>query len=156
MVGLAVAEAAVEAAGQEPVEYLFAVEVGADGVDDTGHQHGDGESVIGGAGLLEFVEQHVELDRVAVAVAGYGSGQEAGIGQGGVERLVVERAGPMHRVDDLVGEVGVEKGHDLGAELGGAWREREVHHAAPRSRSAIRRHSRAGSSNTSDQALARR
>ena len=119
VVGLAVAEAAVEAAGQEPVEYLFAVEVGADGVDDTGHQHGDGESVIGGAGLLEFVEQHVELDRVAVAVAGYGSGQEAGIGHGGVEVLVVERAGPVHRVDDLTGEVGVEEGHDLGAELGG-------------------------------------
>ena len=74
MVRLAVAQAAVVAAGQQSLEHLGAVEVSAHGVNDTSHQHGDGQPVVGGTCLLQFVEQDVELDWVAVAVARYRAG----------------------------------------------------------------------------------
>ncbi len=80
MVGLAVAEAAVELTRQEPFEYLRVVEIGSHGVDDAGHQHGDGQPVVGRSRLLEFVEQHVQLDRVAVAIAWHRTGQQSGLG----------------------------------------------------------------------------
>ena len=161
VVGLAVAEAAVVPAGEQFREHLLAVEVGADGVDDARHEHGHGQPVVGGAGLLELVEEDVELDGVAVAVAGHGAGQQAGIGEGAVEVLVVEGAGPVHRVDDVGGEVRLEECPDLVAEGGGTGGEGEVHQAASPTadssrRSARRRHSRAGSSSTRAQARARR
>ena len=51
--------------------------LGADGVDHAGDHHGDGEAVVRRARLLELVEQHAQLDRVALAEAGHGPLEEA-------------------------------------------------------------------------------
>ena len=69
VVRLAVAEAAVVPPSDQPFEHLGAVEVGAHRVDHPGDQHGHGQTVVGGTGLFQLVEQNVELDRVAVPVA---------------------------------------------------------------------------------------
>ena len=173
VVGFAVAEAAVEAACEQFLEDPAAMEVGPHGVDHAGHQHRDRQAVVGRTSLLQLVEQEVELYGVAVAVAGDRPGQEAGIGQGSVEGLVVEGTGGVHLVDNFGGEVVGDEGLHLGTELDGPRTEREVHQRVapdvrwsasgglevdgPASRrSARRRHSRAGSSRTTLRARARR
>jgi len=120
VVGFAVAEAAVQAAREQFLQHPGAVEVGSDGVDHAGHQHRDGQAVVGRTGLLQLVEQDVELDGVTVAIAGDRPGQKAGIGQRSVERLVVEGAGGVHLVDDLGGEMLRDEGLHLGTEVNGA------------------------------------
>ncbi len=162
VVGFAVAEAAVEAACEQLLEDPVAVEVGPDGVDHTGHQHRDGQAVVGRTRLLQLVEQDVELYGIAVAVTGDSPGQQAGIGQRSVEGLVVEGAGGVHLVDHLGGEVLGDEGLHRGTEIDGPRAEREVHQAVVpvaclvSSMSARRRHSRAGSSRTTVRARARR
>ena len=66
--------------------------LGADVVDDAGDHDRHGEGVDRRAGLLELVEQHPQLDRVALAEAGHGPLDQALVGERPVERGAVERA----------------------------------------------------------------
>ena len=69
---------------------------GADVVDDAGDHHGHGrEPSISAPGLLELVEEHPQLDRVALTEARHRAFDEAALGERPVERGAVERAGAV-------------------------------------------------------------
>ena len=160
--GLAVSEAGQRLARQQPGRHLLAQVLVAVLQDHRHHHHGHTEGVGRRLVQLELLQQHAQLHRVHPAAAQLGrhrARQPAALRDGPVQGSGVDGAvagGRDHLATDVLGQ----ELPDLDPERLGPRRQREVHHAAralgPRSASASRAISAAGSPSCSSQAAARR